>query len=66
MRTGKEATELIDYWANKHAETVDEILANLEFCDDNSQNALTEQVAYFVDDVNFLRKHAHNLRVNPR
>ena len=55
---------MIDYWANKHGATVDEILAKLEFYDD-SRNVLAEQLVYLVDDINFLRQHAHNLRVNP-
>jgi hypothetical protein len=64
MRTRKEAAEMVDYWAGQHEETVDEILASLEFHDD-SRNVESEHLAYLIDDANFLRKHAHNLRTNP-
>ena len=64
MRTRKQVADLADYWASRHEETADEILANLDLYDDQSRNLLTEQLAYLVDDANFLRKHAQNLRVN--
>ena len=65
MRTRKQEAELVDYWASQHEEGVDEILATLEFYDDENRNEVSEQLAYLIDDANFLRKHAHNLRVNP-
>lgn len=65
MRTRKQAAELVDYWASQHEETVDEILATLEFYDDQSLDVVTEQLGYLIDDANFLRKHAQNIRVNP-
>src|SRR5712692_5451018 len=58
MRTRKQAAQLVDYWASQHEETADEILASLELYDDQSRNVLTEQLAYLVDDANFLRKQA--------
>jgi len=64
MRTRKQAAQLVDYWASQHEETADEILASLELYDDQSRNVLTEQLAYLVDDANFLRKQAHNLRAD--
>jgi hypothetical protein len=65
MRTRKQAAKLADYWASQNEETVDEILASLEFYDDDSRDVVTEHLAYLADDANFLRKHAHNLRTNP-
>lgn len=65
MRTRKQAAELVDYWASQHEEIVDEILATLEFYDDQSRNVVSEQLAYLIDDADFLRKHAQNIRVNP-
>jgi ribosomal protein S15P/S13E len=65
MRTRKQEAELVDYWASQHEEAVDEIMASLEFYDDQNRNVVTEQLAYLIDDANFLRKHARNLRVNP-
>lgn len=78
MSTRKQAAQVVDYWASwqedtadeilasRQEETVDEILATLDLSDDRSQDVLTEQVGYLVDDADFLRKHAHNLRVNRR
>jgi hypothetical protein len=63
MATRKQAAALVDYWASQQEETVDEILATIDLYDDQSRNALTEHLGYMVDDANFLRKHAHNLRV---
>ena len=65
MRTRKQAAQIVDYWASQHEETVDELLATLEFYDQDSRNVASEQLAYLIDDVNFLRKHAQNLRTNP-
>jgi len=64
MRTRKQAAQMVDYWASQHEETVDEILASLEFHDETGSVA-SEQLAYLIDDANFLRKHAQNLRTNP-
>jgi hypothetical protein len=63
MPTGKQAAVLVDYWASQQEETVDEILATLDLYDDQSRNTLTQHLGYMVDDANFLRKHAHNLRL---
>ena len=65
MRTRRQAANVVDYWASREEETVDEILATLDLYDDQTQDALTEQIGYLVDDAHFLRKHAHNMRVNP-
>ena len=65
MGTRKQEAELVDYWASQHEEAVDEIMATLELYDDQNRNQVTEQLAYLIDDANFLRKHARNLRVNP-
>ena len=64
MGTRKQAAQIVDYWANQHEQTVDEILAFLEF-DDETEDVTSEQLAYLIDDANFLRKHAQNLRTNP-
>ena len=64
MRARKQAAEIVDYWASQHEQTVDEILAFLDF-DDETLDVASEQLAYLIDDANFLRKHAQNLRVNP-
>ncbi len=66
MKTQNQEAGLIGYWANQYEDTADEILASLEFYDDNSQDALTEHVGYLIDDVHFLREYARNLRINPR
>jgi hypothetical protein len=65
MRTHKQEAEMVDYWASQHEEAVDEILASLDFYDDQNRNLVSEQLAYLIDDANFLRKHAQNLRINP-
>jgi hypothetical protein len=57
MRTSKQAAQMADYWASQHEETVDEILATLEFYDE-IRNVASEELAYLIDDANFLRKHA--------
>jgi hypothetical protein len=64
MQTRKHAAQIVDYWASQHEQTVDEILAFLDF-DDETLDGASEQLAYLIDDANFLRKHAQNLRVNP-
>ena len=65
MRTRNQAAEVVDYWASRQEQAVDEILATLDLYDDENRNVLNEQLGYLVDDANFLRKHAHNLRANP-
>jgi hypothetical protein len=65
MRTRKQAAQTVDYWAGQNEETVEEILATLEFLDDESRDMAFEQLAYLIDDANFLRKHAQDLRTNP-
>ena len=64
-QTAKHAAQMVEYWASQNEETVDEILAAMEFFDDESRNVASEQLAYLIDDANFLRKHAQNLRTNP-
>ena len=59
MRARKQAAEIVDYWASQHEQTVDEILAFLDFDD---EDVASEQLAYLMDDANFLVKHARNLR----
>ena len=59
MRTRKQAAEIVEYWASQHEQTVDEILAFLDFDD---EDVASEQLAYLIDDANFLVKHAQNLR----
>ena len=59
MRTRKQAAQIVDYWASQHEQTVDEILAFLDFDD---EDVASEQLAYLIDDANFLVKHAQNLR----
>jgi hypothetical protein len=65
MQTRKQAAQTVDYWAGQNEETVEEILATLEFLDDESRDMAFEQLAYLIDDANFLRKHAQDLRTNP-
>ena len=60
MRTRKQAAEIVDYWASQNEQTVDEILAFLEF-DDETGDVASEQLAYLIDDANFLREHAQDL-----
>ena len=60
MRTQKQTAGMVDYWASQNEQTVDEILATLEFHDE-TWNA-SEELAYLIDDTNFLRKRAQNLR----
>jgi hypothetical protein len=57
MRTRKQAAQMADYWASQHEETVEEILATLEFYDE-TRNVASEELAYLIDDANLLRKHA--------
>ena len=47
---------MVEYRASQHEETVDEILATLEFYE--TRNVASEELAYLIDDANFLRKHA--------
>jgi len=56
---------MVDYWASQHEETIDEILTSLEFYDDATRSVASEQLAYLIDDADFLRKHAQSLRTNP-
>jgi hypothetical protein len=61
MRTRKQAAELVDYWGSPHEESLDEMLAALELHDE-TRNVASEELAYLIEDANFLRKHAQILR----
>jgi len=61
MGTRKQAAQIVDYWANQHEQTVDEILAFLDF-DDETGDVASEQLAYLIDDANFLRKRTEPAR----
>jgi hypothetical protein len=66
MKTRKEKAELLHYWANQHEAAAEETLKTLEYYDEDGRNTLCEQLAHLVDDTDFLRAHAINVRTNPR